>query len=586
MILQALVKRYEDTKEEGISHFGWQNRFSRYAINISGDGDLLSLLPLGDLSNQKSQGIELLLPEAAKRSSGISPSFLCDNAQYFLGLFDEDKAAKDNKLEKRRSDAIKAFKAAGERHKQILGDIDSNAARGILRWFEKWNPELALESMPIKSLFSDSHQKKLLLQGNLIFIVDGKYAHEAKEISGAWDNAILGESRQTLPDNRIRCLVSGDIDTIQRLHGSIGLRGAQATAALISVNSDSFGSYGKTKDDPAAEIGQKAEFAYRTALKTLLKSDKHHQFLGQNTIVYWAAGSGEAEAEAFSWALQPTESDTDKLTGLMQSISRGLKVEIEGCDPARRFHVLCLSPNAGRISVRFFLSDSFGNMLTNVLNHYRNLEIITPTNTRFAALPPWMLVSETTVKKDAKDSAPLLAGQILNSILTGSRYPATLYNSILIRTKAGEGVNRTKAAIVKAVLIRNYKESEVTTVSLNHESVNKPYVLGRLFATLERLQWKANGSSNIKERYFGSASSNPGSVFPTLLKLSTHHSAKLDNATFYEKLKTSLLGCLDDRSPFPTALSLDDQGRFILGYYHQVQDFFPPKKNEENKEEQ
>jgi CRISPR-associated protein Csd1 len=225
---------------------------------------------------------------------------------------------------------------------------------------------------------------------------------------------------------------------------------------------------------------------------------------------------------------------------------------------------------------------TFGNLITNIQAHYNRLEIVTDGRTPFRFLPVWLLLSETTIKKKPADASPLLGGQLLQCILTGTNYPFTVYHSILTRIRAGEEINRIKAAIIKAVLIKNYYEREVTTVALNEQSSNKPYVLGRLFAVLERLQENANGSATIRSRYFASASANPGNVFPTLLKLSVHHTEKLDNAVFFEKLMTELLGRLDDVQPFPPVLNLESQGMFILGYYHQRQVFFTKKdKGEE-----
>jgi CRISPR-associated protein Csd1 len=215
------------------------------------------------------------------------------------------------------------------------------------------------------------------------------------------------------------------------------------------------------------------------------------------------------------------------------------------------------------------------------------MEIVKAGKDTFRHLPPWVILSETTVKKKAADAAPLLGGQFMESIVKGSRYPMTLYQAIINRIRAGEETNKTKAAIIKAILIRNYDEREVTSLALNTETDNKAYVLGRLFSVLERLQQQASGgnlNATIRDKYFTSACANPRSVFPTLLKLSMHHSAKLDTA-YYEILKTELLGKLDVEQPFPSSLSLDDQGRFILGYYHQTQDFFTPRKEKENMEE-
>ena len=164
-----------------------------------------------------------------------------------------------------------------------------------------------------------------------------------------------------------------------------------------------------------------------------------------------------------------------------------------------------------------------------------------------------------------------------------------LLSAMLMRIRAGGDINRAKAAIIKAVLIRNYGESEVTTVALNQDSNNKPYVLGRLFSVLEQLQKSAAGGSlnaTIRDRYFASACANPGNAFPTLLKLSMHHASKSDYSARYERLKEELLGKLDAEMPFPAALTLDDQGRFILGYYHQTHDFYTPKKDKEDMEDE
>ncbi|MDR3136340.1 MAG: type I-C CRISPR-associated protein Cas8c/Csd1 [Coriobacteriales bacterium] len=592
MILQALVKRYEDCASSGEAiAYGWESRNVKYAIDLSKDGALLGVVSLGS----ENKGLSIQLPQAAKRTSGIAPSFLCDNAQYFFGIFDENKAEKENKLEKRRGDAKKAFESARNYHRQILNEstfLASPNASAIVKWFDAWKPELATENKVVKNIFADEKSKKVFLQGLFVFQVNGRFVNEDEEIKDAWSrwsrspvNERIGDENRAA--DKILCLVTGQHDEVARLHGAVGLRGAQATAAFISVNAASFASYGKTEKDPAAPISKQAEFKYRTALKNLLHDKNHHQFVGGDTVVYWAENGGESEAETFSFSMSPTEDDTGKLRGLMDSVMRGKMVDMTDLDFARTFYLLGLSPNRGRISVRFFLADTFGNILKNVVEHYNNLEIIAPKNDRFTYLPPWVILSETTVSKKTKDASPLLGGQLLTSIITGKPYPMSLYHAMLIRVRANEHVSRTKAAIIKAVLMRNCPatEREVLTVSLNPNSDNKPYVLGRLFAVLEQLQISASGgmlNATIRDRYFASACANPRSVFPTLLKLSMHHAAKSDYAVRYEKLKEELLDKLDvEAEPFPAALSLDDQGRFILGYYHQMQDLFTSKKVKE-----
>jgi CRISPR-associated protein Csd1 len=567
MILHALVKRYEET---GNVSQGWQARPMDFAINLNADGDILDLINLEETDGKKkTRRIGLLPEEPAGRTSGIKAAFLCDNAGYIFGIDPKGEAKKRGE---------KKFSASKELHVAVLKNLNSEFANAILAFFNR-HPMPTLELPEMKN--------------NCVFMVNGKFAYEDPKIKEAWDKYKSEEEK----GSSIRCLISGDLDAIAILHGKISLPGVSMGAVpLVSANSESFTSYGKTMDDPAADIGEKATFAYVTALNELLKSEKHRQRIASDTLVYWAEGGGETESETFSWFSKPEENDQEKLSAILKKVAQGEKIDIEGCKMKIRFFLLCLSPNAGRISVRFFYQNSFENILDYIVEHYQNMDIIGSQNTKFQMQPPWMLLSETTIKKSASDALPLLGGQLLQSILTGSNYPLTLYNAILNRAKANEEINRTKAAIIKAVLIRNYAEKEVTTVSLNKESTNKPYVLGRLFAILERLQQQASGgnlNSTIRDRYFASASANPKSVFPTILKLSMHHAAKLEEGSkvYFEKLKTDIIGKLDEEEPFPATLSLDDQGRFILGYYHQTQDFFTSKKNtqaenDENKKEE
>jgi len=539
MILQALVKRFDDT---GGGIPGWQNRFADYAVNIDSEGRVMDIVPLEQQDGKKRIRKQFMLPEEPPgRTSGIKAAFLCDNKGYFFGI--------DNKH------GIEKFKAASTLHQEVLKDLKTTASEAIKAFFREAKPPADLAET-----------------GNFVFMIEGKYAHEDSDICHAWNEYQMSNVQGEI----IRCLVSGKQDRIANLHGKIKLNGVSMGAVpLISINSESFASYGKSASDPAAQIGQKSCFSYVTALNDLLQDIKHHKRVAQDTLVYWAEGNDNKEAETFSLLTEPRESDTGKLNAIMKSVVSGNRVNVDGCDLKKRFYLLCLSPNAGRISVRLFLMDSFGNILYNIARHYQNLEIV--GNSKFPYIPLWMILCETTVKKTAGDAAPLLGGQLLETIVSDKAYPLTLFNAIMTRIRAGEEINQTKAAVIKAVLTRNFN-SEVANVALNKDSMNVPYTLGRLFNVLEYLQEKANGSSTIRQRYFSSACSNPVNVFPTLLSISMHHADKLDNAAWFEKQKSELIGRLDSECPFPTTLSLQQQGEFIVGYYHQQQDRYTKKE--------
>ena len=561
MILNALVKRYEDTQDVPP---GWQRREVSYALDLSEDGELLGIVPLGDHSGKKPGKISLTLPSTGSGRSGKNAFetayFLCDDGSYLLGL------------------DPKKFESARQLHLKLLADVDADDAMAIKAFFAAGIPALP----------PDCNEKEASMQ-KFVFMFNGKrvdYEDGSEGVRSSWNSRNSKEKSEGKP---VRCLVTGEMDTVIKLHDKVELRGvSMGKTPLVSMNDQSsFRSYGATTHDPPAQIGSKAAFAYVSALNSLLKSQKNCQHIGGDTLVYWAEDGGGAEEEIFSWLSQPKEEDSKKLDDIMKLAARGLPFDPEGCKQECLFYLLCLSPNAGRISVRFFYVSDFGTILRNNIAHYQRLEIHKAGSDKFHFLPPWILLSETTIKKTAADAAPLLGGQLYHSIITGNRYPMTLYQAIVNRVRAGEEINKTKAAIVKAVLMRNYDEREVTSVALNTQTDNKPYALGRLFSVLEQLQQRASGgglNATIRDKYFASACANPSSVFPTLLKLSIHHSAKLDNAVYYEILKTELLGKLDVDAPFPSALALDDQGRFILGYYHQTQDFFTSKKDKEAQE--
>jgi CRISPR-associated protein Csd1 len=551
MIVSALVKRYEDTLDVP---FGWQKRAVSYALDIDKQGHLLDVIPLEQTDGKKRVKRTLILPqEPPGRTSGIKAAFLCDNGSYLLGLDDKRGAEK--------------FQAAQELHRQILADSHTPEVTALKTFFDGDPPD-------ITELIDQETAGKAVF----VFQVNGVFLdHTNDAVCRAWNE---WHTKKSEGEEQSICLITGEKAVPEATHGTISLPGGQTSGSyLISANANSFTSYGKTKDDRAADIGQYAAFAHVTALNALLRDERHKRRIGTDTLVYWAEKGGEAEEALFGDLLSPPKADEEgNLADTVAKIAKGGWVS--EYERERKLYLLCLSPNAARISVRFFCESKFGDLIRNIQTHYNHLNIMADNRTPFQFLPVWLILSETTVKKSAVDASPLLGGQLLRCILTGTDYPFTLFHAILTRIRAGEEVSQAKAAVIKAVLIKNYNEREATTVALNEQSTNKPYVLGRLFSVLERLQENANGSATIRERYFTSACANPGSVFPTLLNLSMHHAAKLDNAVFFEKKKGELLSCLDDDTPFPAAFSLDDQGRFILGYYHQRQSFFTKKEKE------
>lgn len=575
MILQAMTEYYRVLAERGeISPPGWGQVKVSYALCIGADGGLERVV---SVQTEQTKGNKTVLapqlmrlPAPVKRSSGVAANFLCDNASYFLGV--------DNKGKPQR--ALACFQACRERHQNLLEQVDSPAARAVLAFFRTWQPEQAA-SHPVLAACWEA----VTGGGNLVFRYDGAFVQDDPLIQRAWD-----KQYQTAGDGpQMVCLVTGERGPVESIHPSIkNVQGAQSSgAALVSFNAPAFCSYGK-EQNYNAPTGKYATFAYTTALNHLLADREHVYRMGDTTVVCWAKCGGDVYQNLMGWAFfgqKPSYTLTD-LQGAWKNLCSGNTVELdqERLDPNMEFYVLGLAPNAARLSVRFFLRNSFGAFLRNAQAHQQRLEIIKSADDRFDTIPLWKLLDET-VNQNSRDKTPLpnMSGAVLQAILTDTRYPATLRNGVVLRIRAEHKVTRGRAAILKAYYLKNIHPDvpkEVLTVSLNPDSSNIPYNLGRLFSLLEAVQSSANPGINttIKDKYFNSASATPAIVFPVLLNLAQKHMKKLDGGlrAYYDKQIAELLSNLGEG--YPARLNLPQQGSFQLGYYHQTQSRFAKKE--------
>lgn len=587
MILQALTAYYEQLVRQGkLSAPGWDDSFKvSYELRLNDAGQLLRVVPL---LIEKTVGKKTVLapramrvPAHVKRASGIAANFLCDNSTYLLGADEKGKPER----------SADCFKACAKLHHTILDGVDSPAARALLAYFDSWDPAQAA-AHPLLA----EQWKEITGNANLIFGYEAadhshSFVNDDPTIQNAWQTHYNDRSADS---DMGQCLITGKYAPIERTHPNIsGVPGAQSSgAALVSFNAPAFCSYGHEQGDNAP-VSKYAAFAYTTALNRLLADRSHCKHVGDTTILCWAENAEPVYQDAMSMFLF----GADEATGIQESdvqaalkrLSAGQTVPFleKELSPDQHFYLLGLAPNAARLSVRFFLRDTFGSFAQNLQKHAEEMEIDCSEKEKFRTLPIWAVVNETTrtVPGQPAKPSPQLAGDLLRAVLTGGRYPATLLNGVTLRIRAEQNVTRGRAAVIKAYYLRNYPtelNKEVYTVSLN-ETTNVPYLLGRLFSVLEAVQKAANPGINttIKDRYFNAACATPGMSFPTLLRLSQKHLRKLNDglATHYDKQITELMAQLPE-SGFPARLSLPDQGKFTIGYYHQTQKRFA-KKNEE-----
>lgn len=575
MILQALVKYYENlVEEEKVSKQGWCSAKVSYEIELSKEGEIKNIICLKIEEERGKKTVirpqNLLVPEMVTRSSGVSADFLCDNAKYLLGISQEN----DEKDKKR---AEECFLAARDKHLSLLNHAEGEMAKAICLFFQNWKPEKAMEYPKISENWED-----ITDGGNLIFGMGTHYAQDDMQIKRIWDNRKMEINQEA----KGICLVTGEQEEISRIHRGIkGVPGAQSSgAALVSFNAPSFESYGK-EQSYNAPVGKYAEFAYTTALNYLLSDRKYSLQIGDTMVVFWAESGKTDYQDAFLECMEPPVDNQEELKGLFERIQEGKPIIIKGneLNPEQRFFILGLAPNAARLSVRFFYENSFGKILTNISEHYKRMEIIKPKWEENQYLGVQEMLFET-VNKKSTDKKPIsnMATMTFRAILSGDRYPARLYSDTLIRIRAEQDEKKLswkRMSIIKTYLIHNYKWKEGENyMGLNEESNDIAYVLGRLFSVLESIQADANPGiqATIRDRYFNSACGTPASVFPVLIKLKNSHMKKIGREKegtkkYYEKLFADIMWKINEQEGFPKRLSLEEQGKFALGYYHQIQ---------------
>ena len=443
MILQALTRHYEDLLALGaISRPGWGIAKVSYGLELSDTGEVLSLLSLLQTQTRGKKNVvlarEMIVPMPVKRSSGVSPNFLCDNSGYLLGA--------DGKGKPKRT--RECFDACKKLHLNLLGTAQSPAARAVVAFFEKWDPACAADHPALTERWEE------LMKGvNLIFWYGDAPVSEDPEVRTLWQAHYDRKADGTA----MRCLVTGERTVPQKVHPAVkGVQGAQSSgAALVSFNAPSFCSYGHD----FAPIGSYAAFAYTTALNHLLADRDHVRCIGDTTVVCWAEGGQSAYQDAgFAALYGGANSIADRdLWSALDQLSQGNAIDWNETrlDPGTRFYVLGLAPNAARLSVRFFWQNSFGMLARNVMRHYQDLEIERPSYDNRELLPLWELLRET-VNKKARSPVPAeqMTGEVLLAVLSGGSYPATLIHGVTMRIRAEREITRGRAAIIKAFYSR------------------------------------------------------------------------------------------------------------------------------------
>lgn len=586
MIIQALNEYYGRLKREqgfAIPTFGFSNEKIHFVLVIDKSGKLVDVKDLREKGEKKNIAKQLIVPAPNKKTSGIDPNFMWGNTGYVLGS--DNKEHKDKNRLKKMFIAFKVF------HHSLGDEINDAGMSATLKFLDLWQPKEA------KQL----NYWEEMAGMNLVFQLDGerKYIHEHPNIQKGW----VKYFSENQSDYKALCLVCGQKKAIARKHRNIvGMPppAQPSGTSIVSFNLDSFCSYNK-KQSFNAPVSEEIAFNYTTALNYLLHFESRQRVqIGDATTVFWAESKTPIEG-FLKDILNPQNNQTDlgDIRRFLEAIREGkMPKEIENTRDMK-FYILGLSPNVSRLSVRFWHISTVEDISRKVGQHFKDLAITKNYDNEPEFPGMWRLLHELAPapKREVNKLSPLLSGLLMKAILTGERYPSNLLSIIINRIHAEqslkdkktgkpiENITYLRASMIKAYIMRNSKfqnkeEREVISMSLNKEEKNIGYRLGRLFAILEKAQKDAVPSANttIKDRFYGSASATPAIVFPQLLRLAQHHIQKSEYGMNIDK---QIEDVVQDIQKFPSHLSLEDQGIFALGYYHQKQDFYKKLEKKE-----
>lgn len=563
MILQAL-KEYYDRRPD-LPRSGFELKEIPFVLVLKTDGTPISLNETYEGTGKARRAKRFLLPQAVKRAVNIEANLLWDNPEYVLGVA---LKGKPERVTKQHAAFLKRIRALG-----LPADRGVMAVSSFLAKPNK---------IDLMEAFGTSWEELKKTGANLSFQLAGQsglvveqpavQAAIAASVSGAGDSI---------------CLITGNRDKAERLHTAIkGVWGAQSSGAnIVSFNLDAFRSFNR-EQGANSPVGTTAAFAYTTALNHLLgKDSKQRMQVGDASTVFWSSRETKFESEVLDFFGEPPKDDpgrgTRAVEGLFKSVQSGaLATE----DAGARFYVLGLAPNASRIAVRFWIADTIPNMAARFCQHFEDIKIVHGPRDR-DALSLFRLLVSTAVLGKSENIPPNVAGDTMRAILEGLPYPQTLLQAAVRRNRAEQEISYPRAALIKACLNRSMRFNKAEgmkemKVCIDPENQNIGYRLGRLFAALEKIQSEANPGINatIRDKFYGAASSTPVTVFGNLMRLKNHHLAKIENVgrriTFEKLLGEIICGIRE----FPPHLTLDDQGRFAIGYYHQMQDFFATKE--------
>ena len=593
MILKALYDYYNRSDE--MAPVGMEYKELAFLIVIDEQGNFVRL---EDCRLDAKKFKVFLVPKAVGRSSNSVANFCWDNCSYVLNFSDANLPLKNppsdpvklaKKLDANKKEVIKNernYQTFLNKVEEIAKALPQNESVKALQLFYQKGNEAVLADLQKDSLWEDFCKN---LTRNVSFRLNGclTIVPEDQQLVDFYLKSI-NDDKEGKGEEQV-CLITGDTGSVVETTRATPILGSQATAKLVSFQvSSGYDSYGKTKG-ANAPISREAEFAYTTALNHMLEKDSKNMFrIASRTYVFWASVNNEtgleAESSFFSF-LNPSQDDPDADIKKVEKVFKAIFSGVLKSTDNDKFYILGLAPNAARLAVVYWKEISIKEFAGNILKHFDDMEIADYRIDKKPYKGVYQMLSAVALQGKVGDVQPNLPEEVIKSIFQCTPYPYTLYAACLRRIHAEQKTTICRIGIIKAYLNRKSNNYQKLSIMLDPSNSNVGYVCGRLFATLEYLQKKSSGIDSIRQRYLNAASTTPAAVFGNLLNLSVHHEEKLNAASlvFFKRLKNEIVDLLSAEG-FPAHLEIQDQGRFFVGYHHQMAEFYKKKEAEDTNE--
>ena len=520
----------------------------RYLISLDRSGRLLDPEPIdtADPKDRVRRRGELHAVPQVQRTVAVKPLLFADNAEYTLGLA----------REKSRSERVKACHAA------YVELVDRCAAATCEPAVEAVSA--FLHSDPLRQL---RLPKDFDPGATITFRVDGQYVVDLLAVQAFWASINDPAAMPDQPAPVMQCVVCGqERPVLRRLQGKLkGVPGGQTSGtALISANAEAFVSYGLEESLIAPTCAACGE-RFTKAANVLLADQRQRLTIGNAAFIFWTR-----EASPISLSELFTKPSTEHVRALLDAVRTGkLPPDVE----TNAFYATALSGSGGRAVVRDWIDTTLGEALRHVATWFQRQRIVGPVGEEPEPLSLYSLAAATV--RDARRDLPTTTPRALwRGALLGTPLSISLLYEAVRRNRAEQRVTRPRAALIKLVLLSQQPEvEEEVMVRLEPSNPNPAYQCGRLLAVLEEVQRAAipGVKATLVDRFYGTASTAPLTVFPRLLRGAQPHLAKLerDRPPAYRAFQRRLEEILANIVGFPPILPLADQGQFALGYYHQ-----------------